>query len=119
MLKVAVAVPVDEGANVTDTVQEAPAASETPQVFDPTVKRAGEAPPTVTEEMESAAVPAFASVNTFCALLLPVATVPKSAEAGVNAASATGGGLEPAGDSSRMSCTVPRPSSAFATNTFW
>ena len=64
--------------------------------------------------MASAAVPAFATVKVIAALVVPVAAL-KLAEPGVNAAS---GEAEPAGESSRMSCTVPRPSKAFATNTF-
>jgi hypothetical protein len=82
----AVKVPAEVGAKVTAMVQEAPAASVVPQVSAPSLKEEAFAPVMPTEEIDSAALPALASVKVWAALLLPVVTLLKFAEAAVSAA---------------------------------
>ena len=82
----AVKVPAEVGAKVTATVQEPPAAKVVPQVSALSWKEDAFAPVMPTEEIDSAALPALASVNVWAALLLPVVTVLKFAEAAVSAA---------------------------------
>jgi hypothetical protein len=82
----AVKVPAEVGAKVTATVQEPPAAKVVPQVLAPSWNEDAFAPVMLTEEIDSAALPALASVKVWAALLLPVVTVLKFAEAAVSAA---------------------------------
>src|SRR5579875_603526 len=77
-VSVPVSAPVAVGANFTDTVQLAPAASEDPQVF-VCVKL----PVTETPEMVCALLPGLAMVTVWAAELVPVFTSPKARLAGV------------------------------------
>ena len=77
--------PTAAGANFTLMVHVAAAASEAPHVC-VWEKSAAFVPAIVIDVMVIAAVPVFLSVNTFAALVTPVATVPKLKVAGVSVA---------------------------------
>lgn len=71
-LSIAVAEPVAVGENVTDSVQEALAASDVPQVFDAIANCEALVPLRPMELMVRAAVPALARVKVCAALVLPL-----------------------------------------------
>ena len=84
-LKVAAADPAAVGEKVMETVQEALAASDVPQVFEAIANAEALVPVRLMELMVSAALPAFASVNVCAALVLPLTAV-KLAVVGVSVA---------------------------------
>lgn len=81
----AVSVPVEAGLNVTEMVQDAPAASVLPQVL-VVVKAALLAPVRLIAEIVSAALPVLVRVKGWAELAVPAVTLPKFAVAGVRAA---------------------------------
>jgi hypothetical protein len=82
---VALSAPAAVGSNVTEIVQEAPAASDPPQLL-VSAKAALFVPPTAILPMLSAAFPVLLSLAVFAALLAPVSTEPKSSVAGASVA---------------------------------
>jgi hypothetical protein len=76
-LRIACDVPVEVGEKVTAMVQEAPAATELPQVFEAMANSAALAPPREMEVTESAAVPLLVRVKVCAALVEPMAKLPK------------------------------------------
>lgn len=92
--RLAVKLPVEVGENVTATVQEAAAASVLPQVSAPSWNEEAFAPVMPTEVIDRAALPALARVKVWAALLLPVATLLKFAEAAVRAACGAAAGAD-------------------------
>ncbi len=82
---VAASVPVELGLNVTEMLQDAPAASVLPQVL-VLVKAALSAPVRLIPEIVSAALPVLARVKVWAELAVPSVTLPKFAVAGVRAA---------------------------------
>jgi hypothetical protein len=88
---VALSVPAIEALNVTLIVQEAPAASEVPQVFAAMAKSDEFVPTRPMDVIGSAAVPELDSVKALAALTAPTGSLPKFAVDGLNAAFAAGG----------------------------
>jgi hypothetical protein len=84
--RLALKLPVEAGSNVTAMVQEAPAASVVPQVSAPSWNEEAFAPVRATEVIDRAALPVLARVKVCAALLLPVVTLLKFAEAAVREA---------------------------------
>ena len=87
---VAPKLPAPEGVNVTAIVQFAPAASADPQA-DVSAKALAFAPPSVTPEIASGALPEFVSVNVCAVLVVPAVKLPKFAVAGVSVAAGAAG----------------------------
>ena len=83
---VAARFPAEVGLNAMVNVQLAPAASAAPQAFEVMANDAALAPPMLMEVIARDAVPAFARVKVCAVLVKPVATLPKLAFAGLNAA---------------------------------
>jgi hypothetical protein len=92
--RLAVKLPVEIGENVTAMVQEACAASVVPQVSAPSWNEEAFAPVSAMEEIDRAALPALARVKVWAALVLPVGTLLKFAEAAVSAACGVAGGAD-------------------------
>jgi len=92
--RLAVKLPVVAGENVTAMVQEPPAASVVPQVSAPSWNEEAFAPVRATEVIDRAALPALARVKVWAALLLPVTTLLKFADAAVSAASGAAAGAD-------------------------
>jgi hypothetical protein len=85
IVSVAVAEPTAIGVNVTESVQEEPAAREVAQV-EVIAKAAAFVPARDTELIARAAVPLLVRVKVWAVLVTPVTTLPKLAVAGVRAA---------------------------------
>ena len=87
-VSVAVAEPTAVGVNVTEIVQEEPAARDVPQLFDATAKAEALAPPREMELIARLAVPVLERVKVWAVLVTPVVTLPKLAVGGVSVACA-------------------------------
>jgi hypothetical protein len=83
---VALKLPVADGAKVTAIEQVADAASALAQLLELIAKSLAFVPPSVMPEIVSAALPLLVRVNVCAALVVPVVMLPKSAVAGVSAA---------------------------------
>jgi antitoxin (DNA-binding transcriptional repressor) of toxin-antitoxin stability system len=108
--------PVADGENVTETAQDAPAASVPPQVV-VRAKSAAFAPVTAMLEIDSAAVPEFVSVTDFAELGEPTSCEPKLRLVGasVTAGAGVGGaGVVPVPDS-ETECGLPAALSTIET----
>ena len=85
--------PAALGLKLTFTAQPELAASELEHPFEVIVKAVGFAPLSAIDEMESGALPALVSVKVCAVLMLPAATLPKFAVAGVREACGAGAGV--------------------------